>query len=127
MRLINKLLLGSVIFFASIQVFASPITMYLQNTCGFKTSDLEVAIWNPPGGYANVNTDQSVSLNIPSNTKVQATVAPSYCAKECSPYEYNEYVWVRCQIRCDQMTAQKFVSPWTPAKHQGSIQVVCNN
>jgi hypothetical protein len=77
------------------------ITMRLQSLCGLAPSDAEVEIWNPPGGYAAVNPDLSVILNVPPGTKVSAT--------------QKTFGWAPPVL----------LGPWPPAADNGLLPVMC--
>jgi hypothetical protein len=110
-------LLGLFFCLAPSVLRADSITMSLANTCGLPASQLEVEIWNPPGGYAAVNGN-SVTVNVPAGTKLSVTQKPG-----CSVMPGMPFVNPGGNPPCSRMPL--VFGPWTPAKNGSTLPVSC--
>ena len=120
---------STLLFLLSSILHADEITMTLPTTCGFETSDLTVEIWNPPGGYAKVDSDKKVSVNVKTGHKLSVMVSPMACMHHTGSNIWKEIQkrcsgkrWMEC---CTEEASRQLFGKWTEANDGGELSVQC--
>ena len=82
---------------------ADAINVKIQQACGLPTTDLQIEVWNPPGGYLKVNPDLTVTANIPAGTKLSVLKSPMSKDQDMGVF-----------------------GPWTEASEGATLPVTCH-
>lgn len=128
-----SLLTAFIFLFSAMPATADEINMKLElEGCdAIVPSYLEVEIWNPPGGYAQVTSDGSITLNVPTGTKLSATLVLTTevctalepdCFKACGPDSFGTCT-EHCLEQCEE--ENPIMSEWQEAEDGGVLQVQC--
>ena len=110
------------VLFASLSsaALAAEIVMKVENMCGLSAHDLEVEIWNPPGGYVGVDRDGVVHVDVPEGHKLSVLQRPD---RRCTGRSGGFIFWDPQRRECVQ-TPLVF-GPWTPASIGHLLRTVC--
>ena len=69
--------IASIFLFLFLFYAPQALNLKLESSCGLESADLEVEVFNPPGGYLSVNPDLSVSAPVPAGTKLSVLNKPT--------------------------------------------------